>query len=48
MIRSNALYYAVGALLAGIIGTGVWTMQESAAAGTDLSMLTAGALLGDR
>ena len=38
MMSSDALYFLAGALLAGLIGTGVWALDGSpAGAGMDLN-----------
>ena len=37
-MSSNALYFVVGALLAGAIGAGIWAYQDSQRSGVEISV----------
>ena len=37
-MSTNALYFIVGALLAGVIGGGIWMYQDSHRSGVEISV----------
>lgn len=37
-MSSNTLYFVVGALVAGLIGAGVWMYQDSQRSGVEISV----------
>ncbi len=37
-MSSNTLYFLVGALLAGVIGGGIWMYQDSQRSGVEISV----------
>ncbi|GGJ36418.1 hypothetical protein GCM10011320_50270 [Neoroseomonas lacus] len=37
-MSSNSLYFLVGALLAGVIGVGIWMYQDSQRSGVEISV----------
>ncbi|MBW6399930.1 hypothetical protein KPL78_18870 [Roseomonas sp. HJA6] len=38
MTNSNALYLLVGAVIAGVIGAGIWAYQDSRRSGVEISV----------
>ncbi len=37
-MRGNTLYFIVGALVAGLIGAGIWMYQDSQRSGVEISV----------